>query len=73
MDGLYDISAGSEYAFVINEALKNCSCLVFLFTDPAQNSRWVRKERERAINYNKVIIPLKLENVEINFVNHRSA
>lgn len=62
----YDIPGGFEYAAVINDALKNCSCLAFLFTDAAQNSRWVRKELERAINYNKVIIPVKLEDVEMN-------
>lgn len=62
----YDIPGGFEYAAVINDALKNCSCLAFLFTDAAQNSRWVRKELERAINYNKVIIPIKLEDVEMN-------
>lgn len=62
----YDIPGGFEYAAVINDALKDCSCLAFIFTDAAQNSRWVRKELERAINYNKVIIPIKLEDVEMN-------
>lgn len=64
----YDIPPGSEYASVISNALKDCSCLVFLFTNASQDSRWVRKELERAINYNKVIIPLKLEEVEMNSV-----
>lgn len=62
----YDIPGGFEYAAVINDALKNCSCLAYFFTDAAQNSRWVRKGLERTINYNKVVIPIKLEYVEMN-------
>lgn len=62
----YDIPAGSEYAFEIGEALKNCSCLVLISTDAAQNSRWVRKELERAICHGKVIIPMQFEDIEMN-------
>ncbi len=61
-----DIPVGSKYALVINRALKNCSCLVLLLTSDAQNSRWVAKEVERAINYGKVIIPIKLDDIELN-------
>lgn len=61
-----DIPVGSRYAQVINKALKNCDCLVLLITSDAQNSRWVAKEVERAINYGKIIIPIKLEDIELN-------
>ncbi|MBR4050472.1 MAG: toll/interleukin-1 receptor domain-containing protein [Clostridia bacterium] len=50
-----DIPAGSKYAEVISKALKNCSCLVLLLTNNSQNSLWVAKKVERAINYKKVI------------------
>lgn len=61
-----DIPAGSKYAEVISKAVKNCSCLVLLLTDNSQNSTWVSKEVERAINYKKVIIPVQLEDVILN-------
>ncbi len=61
-----DIPAGSKYAEVISKAVKNCSCLVLLLTNNSQNSPWVAKEVERAINYKKVIIPIQLEDVALN-------
>ncbi len=64
----YDIPAGSNYAQVISKALKECSCLILLLTDRSQNSLWVGKEVERAINYRKPIIPIQLEDVILNDV-----
>ena len=61
-----DIPAGSKYAEVISKAVKNCSCLVLLLTNNSQNSPWVAKEVERAINYKKIIIPIQLEDVILN-------
>ena len=61
-----DIPAGSKYAQVINHAIKECSCLVLLLTDAAQKSPWVAKEVERAVNYGKTIIPIKLEEFVLN-------
>lgn len=62
----YDIPIGSKYAMVINQAVKGCSCLILLLTDYAQNSVWVAKEVERAINYRKPIIPIQLEDLVLN-------
>lgn len=61
-----DIPVGSRYAEVINKAIKNCACLVLLLTEESMASQWVAKEVERAINYNKTIIPIKLEDVTLN-------
>ncbi len=61
-----DIPVGEKYASVINKAIKNCACLILLITNDAQNSKWVSKEIERAINYGKTIIPIKLEDVILN-------
>ena len=58
-----DIPAGSSYMKEINNALKNCSCLVLLLSNAAQGSEWVIKEVERAVNYHKNIIPIKIEEV----------
>ena len=61
-----NIPVGSKYAQVINHALKECACLVLLLTQNAQDSLWVAKEVERAINYKKVIIPIQLEDLVLN-------
>lgn len=61
-----DIPVGSKYAEVIGKAIKNCSCLILLLTNNSQNSTWVAKEVERAVNYKKVIIPVQLEDLVLN-------
>lgn len=61
-----DIPAGSSYMKEINNALKNCCCLVLLLSNAAQGSEWVIKEVERAVNYHKIIIPIKIEDVILN-------
>lgn len=62
----YDIPAGSEYAEVLYDALTGCSCLVLMLTDISQNSQWVKKEVNIAITNGKTVIPVKLEDVELN-------
>lgn len=61
-----DIPVGSTYPQVITQTLKECSCLVLLLSNDAQNSVWVSKEVERAINYKKPIFPVQLEDVILN-------
>ncbi len=61
-----DIPAGSSYAGVIINALKEADALVLLLTENSQKSVFVDKEVERAINYRKTIIPIALENVKLN-------
>ena len=62
----HDIPAGSKYAQVINQALRDCACLVLMLTNESQNSTWVAKEVERAIHYKKTVMPLQLEDVTLN-------
>lgn len=62
----WSIPAGSIYAKEINKAIKNCACFVLLLTEEAQNSIWVSKETERAVHYNKPIIPVQLGRVVLN-------
>lgn len=61
-----DIPAGSTYAKVITRALKNCACFVLMLSEDAQNSTWVAKEVERAVNYRRPIIPVQIEDVVLN-------
>lgn len=62
----YDIPAGSEYAEILYDALTGCACLVLMLTDISQNSQWVKKEVNIAITNGKTVIPVKLEDVELN-------
>lgn len=61
-----DIPVGSKYAEVINKAVKNCGCFILLLSNESQASKWVSKELERAINYDKVIIPIRIDDVIFN-------
>lgn len=61
-----DIPAGSKYAQVITRAIKECTCVVLMLSEASQNSTWVAKEIERAVNYRKVIIPVQLEDLVLN-------
>ena len=61
-----DIPIGSKYPVAINRAIKECSCFILLLTKDAQESAWVPKEIERAINYTKPLITIKLDDVILN-------
>lgn len=61
-----DIPPGSRYAEIITKALKDCSCLVLILSNDSQKSRWVGNEVERALNYGKPVIPVKIEEVTLN-------
>lgn len=61
-----DIPVGSKYAGVINKAVKNCSCFLLVLSNDAQNSVWVAKEVERAINYHKPIFSVQIEDMVLN-------
>ena len=60
-----DIPPGCNYAEIINKAIKNCACFILLLTKESVKSQWVTKEIERAVHYNKYIIPIKLEDVTL--------
>lgn len=62
----HDIPAGSQYAYVINDALENCSCLLLLLTNASQISQFVGREIERAVTYKKPIIPIQLEDLQLD-------
>lgn len=61
----YDIPAGQRYAEVIAHAIKDCDCLLLLLTAQCQQSIWVDKELERALNYHKPIFPMRLDGCEL--------
>ncbi len=55
------IPTGSNYAMEIPKAIRGCSVFVVLLSQRAQQSKWVCKELDRAINNGKVIVPVMLE------------
>ena len=61
-----DIPPGSKYAQAINVAIKECSCVVLMLSEQAQESVWVAKEIERAVNYRKPVFPVQLDDVVLN-------
>ena len=60
------IPSGSNYAREIPNALKNCGIFLFVVSEAAQNSIWVEKEVDIAINIRKKIIPVRIDTVPLN-------
>ena len=61
-----DIPGGSNYTKEIPVAIRGCQVFVLILSQNAQNSHWVLKEVDAAVNNNKVIIPDMLEDIELN-------
>ena len=60
------IPAGSNYAKEIPMALKNCSIFLFIVSKASQNSIWVEKEMDSAVNARKKIIPVRIDDTPLN-------
>lgn len=67
-----DIPGGSNYTKEIPIAIRNCKVFVLILSENAQNSHWVLKELDSAVNCGKVILPFMLEDCvlhdEFNFL-----
>ncbi len=61
----YSIPLGSSYATEIENAIKNCTAFVLVLSERAQSSKWVSKEVDRAINFNKRVLPFALDNAPL--------
>ena len=65
------IPGGSSYASEIPQAIRGCSVFVLILSQKAQDSKWVSREVDLAINEGKTILPFMLENCplkdEFNF------
>lgn len=66
------IPGGSNYTKEIPIAIKGCQAFVLMLSNNAQNSHWVLKELDSAVNAGKIILPFQLEDVplsdEFNFL-----
>ncbi len=59
------ISGGASYAVEIPEAIKNCKAFVLILSELVQQSKWVPRELDQAINSDKLILPFMIENCAI--------
>jgi hypothetical protein len=59
-----DVQIGSNYGGAIVDAIEAAEVFVLLLSASANGSIHVAHEVERAVNYHKLIVPLRLENVE---------
>jgi TolB-like protein len=58
-----DVPAGSEYGQQIVDAVKTARIVVVIFSTSANSSPHVRREIERAVSTERVIVPFRIENV----------
>ena len=56
------IRGGMSYAQEIPQAIRNCGVFLLKITEKAQESKWVPRELDQAINCGKIIMPYILEN-----------
>lgn len=61
-----DIPIGSKYSEVIKRAIADSSCVLFLLSDRSQNSTYCKLEIALALQLEKTIIPIQLEDVILN-------
>ena len=60
------IPGGSSYAAEIENAIAGCKVFVLLLSEAAMNSKWVEKELDRAISRDKLVLPLRTSDFELN-------
>ena len=59
-----DVLAGSEYGESIINAISTCRIVVLVFSAHSNDSAMVRKEIERAVSKEKIVIPFRIEDIE---------
>ena len=59
-----DIIVGQGYAKAIIEAIRKCPIMVFIFSSSSNNSQFVMRELDSAIDENINIIPFRIEDVQ---------
>lgn len=58
-----DVTPGQEYGEAIVNAISTCRLMVLIFSREANSSPHIRREVERALSKNKVIIPFRIEDI----------
>ncbi len=61
-----DVKPGTDYSNQIADALEGATTMVMVFSSDSNNSRHVKSEIDRAFSLGKIIIPFRVENVELD-------
>ena len=61
-----DIVPGTEYSAAIIEGIETCPIFVIIFSDSSNKSKNVLRETERAANLGKVLIPFRIDDVQLS-------
>jgi hypothetical protein len=61
-----DVNPGADYSNQIADALESATTMVMVFSSDSNNSRHVKSEIDRAFSLGKIIIPFRVENVELD-------
>jgi hypothetical protein len=61
-----DVKPGTDYSNQIADGLENATTMVMVFSSDSNNSRHVKSEIDRAFSLGKIIIPFRVENVELD-------
>ena len=61
-----DVKPGTDYSNQIADALESATTMVMVFSSDSNNSRHVKSEIDRAFSLGKIIIPFRVENVELD-------
>lgn len=62
-----DLAArGEDYASEALDAIYNCSVFLLILSDSAQNSKWVKRELNQALDSDKKVFPFIVEDFELN-------
>ena len=61
-----DVKPGSDYSNQIADALESSTTMVMVFSSDSNQSRHVKSEIDRAFSLGKIIIPFRVENVELD-------
>ena len=59
-----DILEGTEYARAIIGAIRECPIMIFIFSEISNNSQFVMRELDSAVDESMKIIPFRIEEVQ---------
>jgi hypothetical protein len=59
-----NIAPGAEYGQAIHAAIQNCRVLILILSEQANQSEFVRREVESAINQRKQVVPVRIQPAE---------
>ena len=60
------IPAGSNYMLEIPKAIRKCDLFILIISEASQKSQWVQKEIDRAVKFDKYILPFQVDNSELS-------